>query len=82
MPTDKTPEEFAEEIFEEADADADIDDLTRGTEVYEEDTDEYGYDDEPQELDFEPDDEPEYADEEEEDFIEAQDAIEDYGSDE
>ena len=35
MPTDKTPEEVAEEIFEEADADTDVDDLTRGTEVYE-----------------------------------------------
>jgi hypothetical protein len=53
----KAPEEIAEEILEKADQDFSFDDLTRGTEVYEEhDEDEEEDDDDPQELNFEPDD--------------------------
>ena len=53
MPFDKEPEEEAEDMFNEADQDESVDDLTRGTEIYEEDEMEYeeGRD---EELDFEP----------------------------
>jgi hypothetical protein len=57
MPKEKTPEELAEDIIEEADSDESFDDLTRGTEVYEEvdnDVEDFG-DGDPEELDFEPD---------------------------
>ena len=56
MPNEKTPEELAEDIIEEADSDESFDDLTRGTEVYEEIDNEVEdtYDGDPQELDFEP----------------------------
>jgi len=56
MPKEKTQEELAEKMLEEIEADESFDDLTRGTEVYEEvDNDvEDSYDGDPQELDFEP----------------------------
>lgn len=56
-PGEKELEDLAEEIINEADSDISTDDLTRGTEVYEEVDDEVDgeFDDgDPQELDFEP----------------------------
>lgn len=56
-PGEKELEDIAEEIINDADSDISTDDLTRGTEVYEEVDDEVEgeFDDgDPQELDFEP----------------------------
>ena len=57
MPKEKTPEDLANEMLDLADSDESFDDLTRGTEVYEEVDDEVEDigDGDPQELDFEPD---------------------------
>lgn len=58
MGGNKDPQQIAEEIMEEADQDVSMDDLTRGTEVYEEFDDEVeGEEGDPQELDFEPSEE-------------------------
>ena len=52
---EKDLEQVAEEIMNEADQDISVDDLTRGTEVYEEvDNEVEEYEDDPQELDLEP----------------------------
>jgi len=53
LPEGRDAEDMAAEIFEEADKDESSDDLTRGTEVYEED--EMDYDEgRDEELDLEP----------------------------
>lgn len=55
LPGEKNPEALAEDIMNEADQDLSADDLTRGTEVYEEiDEEADEYSDDPVELDFEP----------------------------
>lgn len=55
MPKERDAQDEADDIFEEADKDESTDDLTRGTEIYEDEDMDYdeGHTDE---LDFEPDD--------------------------
>ena len=55
MPGERGVEEIAEEMFNEADQDESTDDLTRGTEIYEDEDLEYEESEE-DELDFEPQD--------------------------
>lgn len=53
VPGEKEPEQIAEEIINEADSDENVDDLLRGTEVYEEEDGDVE-DAHTEELDFEP----------------------------
>lgn len=77
-PEEKAPEEIVEDFVEQIEREGDADELTRGTEVYEEFDDElYDAADDPSELDFEPKRGRDYTNY---DFDSVADHIEDYDS--
>lgn len=75
MPGERKPEDIAEDMFNAADADENVDDLLRGTEVYEEEDPDIE-DSHTEELNFDPRDSGSAGYDSFEDVAVAQDALE------